>query len=490
MPPAAQAAIDLSLHPRQGAAFLSPATEILYGGAAGGGKSHLMRAAAIAWCAAIAGLQVYIFRRISDDLIKNHLEGPQGLRAMLAPWADERLVEIVEGEIRFWNGSKIYLCHCKDPKDVYKYQGSEIHVLLIDELTHFLGEMYRFLRSRVRMVGLAVPDQYAGMFPRILTGSNPGNVGHHWVKAAFIDGVMPMAMRQMDDAEGGMLRQYIPAKLEDNPSMAANDPNYRARLRGLGHPALVKAMEDGDWNVLLGAFFPEWSTERHVVAPFLPPKTWTVFASFDWGSARPFSVGWYCIANGDPLPDGRIYRRGAMIKFREWYGMEDGSPNVGLRMHAELVGDGIKTRERDLEAAGIKVAYRVADPACFREDGGPSIAERMACNFMPADNSRMAGWDQLRARLEGEDGNPMLLITANCVHTIRTLPAVQGDTVKVDDVDTDGEDHAADETRYACMSRPWVRAVPTVKPIKTLAKLTFNEFLTESEKLKPRRRRV
>lgn len=84
----------------------------------------------------------------------------------------------------------------------------------------------------------------------------------------------------------------------------------------------------------------------------------------------------------------------------------------------------------------------------------------------------------------------MLLITANCVHTIRTLPAVQGDTVKVDDVDTDGEDHAADETRYACMSRPWVRAVPTVKPIKTLAKLTFNEFLTESEKLKPRRRRV
>lgn len=206
--PAAQAPINLALHPRQGAAFLSSATEILYGGAAGGGKSHLMRAAAIAWCCAIAGLQVYIFRRISDDLIKNHLEGPQGLRAMLAPWADARLVEIVEGEIRFWNGSKIYLCHCKDPKDVYKYQGSEIHVLLIDELTHFLGEMYRFLRSRVRMVGLAVPDQYAGMFPRILTGSNPGNVGHHWVKAAFIDGVMPMAMRQMDDAEGGMLRQY------------------------------------------------------------------------------------------------------------------------------------------------------------------------------------------------------------------------------------------------------------------------------------------
>jgi len=488
--PAEQAQIDLTLHPRQGAAFQSPATEILYGGAAGGGKSHLMRAAAIAWCCAIKGLQVYLFRRISEDLVKNHIEGPNGLRAMLAPWVLAGLVNIVEDEIRFWNGSKIYLCHCKDEKDRFKYLGAEIHVLLIDELTTFTDVIYRFLRSRVRAVGLEVPEAMQGLFPRILAGSNPGNIGHHWVKAAFIDGVMPMSVRQVSDDEGGMIRQYIPAKLEDNPSMAANDPQYRLRLRGLGHPAMVKAMEDGDWNVLLGAFFPEWSTAQHVIDPFTPPKHWTVFGAFDWGSARPFSFGWYAVANGDALPDGRSFPRGCLIKFREWYGMEDGQPNVGLRLTAERVGEGIREREADLVRAGIKVAYRTADPSCWKEDGGPSIAERMCVPLQPADNSRLAGWDQLRSRLVGDDGNPMLLITSNCVHTIRTLPAVQSDSVKLDDVDSDGEDHAPDEVRYACMSRPWVRPVAVVKPIKPLSKLTFSEFLSATEKQKQRRKRL
>ncbi len=142
--------ISLNLHPKQGVAFTSTATEILYGGAAGGGKSHLMRAAAISWCAAIPGLQVYLFRRLMPDLVKNHMEGPKGFRAMLAPWVDAGFVEIVEGEIRFWNGARIYLCHCKEERDRYKYQGAEIHVLLIDELTHFTDAIYRFLRGRVR----------------------------------------------------------------------------------------------------------------------------------------------------------------------------------------------------------------------------------------------------------------------------------------------------------------------------------------------------
>ena len=160
---------------------------MLYGGAAGGGKSHLMRVAAIVWCAAIPGLQVYLFRRIRDDLIKNHMEGPKGFRSMLAGWSLCDFVKIVDDEIRFWNGSKIYLCHCKDEKDIYKYQGAEIHVLLVDELTHFTETMYRFLRNRVRMVGVQLPSNYAGKFPRILAGANPGNIGHLWVKATFVD---------------------------------------------------------------------------------------------------------------------------------------------------------------------------------------------------------------------------------------------------------------------------------------------------------------
>ena len=216
--------LNLNLHPKQGEAFNTEATEVLYGGAAGGGKSHLMRVAAIYWCAAIPGLQVYLFRRIRDDLVKNHMEGPKGFRALLADWVLAGFVAIVEDEIRFWNGAKIYLCHCKDAKDVYKYQGAEIHVLLIDELTHFTEPMYRFLRSRTRMVGVTPPAALKGRFPRILCGANPGNIGHLWVKSSFVDGVRPLEIRRMPDEEGGTLRQYIPARLDDNPSMQSRRP--------------------------------------------------------------------------------------------------------------------------------------------------------------------------------------------------------------------------------------------------------------------------
>lgn len=130
------------------------------------------------WCSEIPGLQTYLFRRIHEDLIKNHMGGPQGFRKMPAGWVQCGWVTIIENEIRFWNGSKIYLCHCFNEKDRFKYQGAEIHVLLIDELTHFTEKIYRFLRNGVRMVGLKLPAKYVGKSPRILCGANPGGVGH------------------------------------------------------------------------------------------------------------------------------------------------------------------------------------------------------------------------------------------------------------------------------------------------------------------------
>jgi hypothetical protein len=497
-----QIPIDLPLHFMQGEAFQSEATEILYGGAAGGGKSHLMRAAAVVWCALIPGLQVYLFRRISEDLVKNHVEGPKGLRALLAPWANAKLVSIIEDEIRFWNGSKIYLCHCKDEKDRWKYLGAEMHVLLIDELTTFTDVIYRFLRSRVRAVGLKLPEHLKGLFPRILCGSNPGGVGHHWVKAAFIDGAQPMEVRQVSDSEGGMRRQYIPAKLADNPSMAEDDPNYRGRLRGLGSPALIKAMEDGDWNIVAGAFFSEFSTARHVIAPFEIPKHWTRIRAADWGSAKPFCVGWYAVSDGtvtlpkwdgwSEMPGPLLIPRGALVKYREWYGMKPGQPNVGLKLTAERVADGILERElieRDSVGRPIyeKIDHAVIDPAAFAQDGGPSIAERMGDRrvyFTHADNKRisqrgaMGGWDLLRARLEGDEaGIPMLYLFSTCTDTIRTLPALQHDDHKPEDVDTDSEDHAGDETRYACAARPWVREQPQALQPKFPTQQTVSELI-------------
>jgi hypothetical protein len=445
-----EAALNLALHSVQGLALETEATEVLFGGAAGGGKSHLMRTAAIIWAAAIAGLQVYLFRRTRPDLIKNHIEGPKGFRQLLAPWVEAGLVTIVEDEIRFWNGSRIYLCHCKDEKDRFKYQGAEIHVLLIDELTHFTDVIYRFLRGRVRIVGIQIPERFHGLFPRILCGSNPGNIGHQWVKATFIDRSAPLAKARAPKAEGGMLRQYIPARLGDNPSMEEDDPGYGDRLEGLGSPALVKAMKDGDWNVIAGAFFPEFSTARHVIRPLTLPKRWIRFRSFDWGSAKPFSCGWWAVSDGE-LP---MFPRGALIRYRELYGMADGQPNVGLKLTAEEVARRIAALEK-----GEEIAYGVADPACFSEDGGPSIAERMlraGCGkWRPADNKRVAGWDQVRARLKGDGVRPMLYLFDTSTGLIRTLPALQHDDDRLEDVDSDAEDHAPDEARYACMSRPY-----------------------------------
>jgi hypothetical protein len=440
-----------------------------------------MRVAAIVWCTAIPGLQVYLFRRIREDLVKNHMEGPKGFRAMLAGWVLQQFCEIVEDEIRFWNGSKIYLCHCKDEKDIYKYQGAEIHVLLIDELTHFTDVMYRFLRNRVRMVGIDLPPQYEGQFPRILCGANPGNVGHLWVKATFVSSGLAMEMRVMPAGEGGMVRQYIPARLEDNPSMTEDDPGYEMRLEGLGSAALVQAMRWGDWDVIEGAFFDNWNAQRHVLKPFEVPEDWARFRSGDWGSAKPFSFGWWSVV-GDKFktPSGLWLPRGCIVRYREWYGMQPGKPNVGLKMHADKVGEHLAL----LEASDPRLVGGVLDPAAFSQDGGPPISERIntalikskLVPFRPADNKRvpgkgaMGGWDQMRGRLDGdEDGLPMLVVFSTCVDTIRTVPALQHDSLKPEDLDSDMEDHPADDIRYACMSRPWIRKKPEVEKPKNIS---------------------
>lgn len=255
---------------------------------------------------------------------------------------------------------------------------------------------------------------------------------------------------------------FIPSRLSDNKYLLHTD--YAANLYQVGSPALVDAWLNGDWSIIEGAFFNCWSGLKHVIPPFEIPDDWLRFRSADWGSAKPFSVNWWAVVGDDYiLNDGsRVLPRGALVQYREWYGMKAGQPNVGLKLTAEDVAAGIRAREyKD------KIRYGVLDPAAFTQDGGPSIAERMAnpphrVLFQRADNKRVAragalgGWDMLRKRLEGLDGVPHIYFFSTCEHSIRTLPALQHDPDRPEDVDTEGEDHAPDSIRYGVMSRPWI----------------------------------
>jgi hypothetical protein len=244
---------------------------------------------------------------------------------------------------------------------------------------------------------------------------------------------------------------YIPSKVSDNAYLRDNK-QYIGLIKASGSAEIVRAWLDGDWDIVAGAYFDCWSKDKHVIKPFKIPKDWTKFRSFDWGSARPFSVGWWAISDGSLyLPKNEI------IRYREWYGAQEGEPNVGLKLTAEEVGKGIASREK-----GENIVYGVADPSCWKVDGGPSIASRMAkegATFRQADNSRVNGWDQMRQRMIGEDDEPMIYTFDTCLDSIRTIPMLQHDPNKPEDLDSDMEDHAADDWRYACMSRPFQRTV-------------------------------
>lgn len=455
------------LHPKQRIAFDSTATEILYGGAAGGGKSHLMRRAAVTWCTWISGLQVYLFRREFADLFKNHMEGPSGFPAMLAGHIARGEAKIIWGknQIRFANGSVIHLCHCQHEKDVFGYQGAEIHVLMIDEITHWTRKMYTMLRSRVRLGGLKVPSWLAALFPRILLGGNPGGVGHNWVKLSFVDFAPPLAIAKAAKDDGGMRRQFIPAKLSDNPTQEQEE--YRDRLSGINDKALADAMLEGNWDIVAGGMFDDvFKRSLHVIKPFAIPSSWRIDRSFDYGSSHPFSVGWWAESDGTDatMPDGtrRSFPRGTLFRINEWYGWDGKTPDVGLKMPVEKIADGIVEREKAMKLRE-RVKSGPADTTIFvAEPGRKSQADIMIArgvSWTEADKkpgSRSKGWDAMRSRFLAhtplEQGLPMeepgLFVFDHCAQFIRTVPTLPRDANDPDDVDTKSEDHVGDEARY------------------------------------------
>ncbi len=384
-----------------------------------------------------------------DDAIERSTEiyGPLG-----AKWSDQKKTW------RFPWGGRLRFRPLERVEDAEKYQGQNLTDACVEEAGQYPDSRPIDRVNGVLRSAHGVPTQL------LLTG-NPGGPGQSWIKQRYIDPA-PLGMKVLERTlPNGKVHRFvfIPSRVENNRILLQSDPDYINRLYLVGSPELVNAWLKGDWDAIEGAFFPEFSTAMHVVQPMILPAHWTRFRAMDWGSAKPFSVGWYAVSDGELAQ----FPRGALIKYREWYGIKTDSrgafiPNTGLKLTAEEVGKGIKEREAPSE----KLTVGVLDPSAFAESGGPSIANRLGVVFRPADNKRVAqagalgGWDQLRARLKGQDGRPMLYFFSTCVHTIRTLPALQHDPMRAEDVDTDGEDHAPDETRYACMSRPWISGAP------------------------------
>lgn len=440
----------------QTALISCPVFEVFYGGARGGGKTEGSIGDWLEHSAQYGVDAVGIFvRRKFKQLAEVIARTKQLFPKIGAKYNEQRAEWLMP------NGARLKFVYLERDSDAEEYQGHNYTRVYVEEVTNFpsSGPVDK-LRATLRS-GAGVP---VGMR---LTG-NPGGPGHNWVKARYIDpnpaGYQLIKEECQVEVDGvnvtvSLERVFIPSKLSDNMLLLRNDPTYVLRLRQSGSEQLVKAWLEGNWDIVDGAFFAEFSEETHVRPSRLidarTPQT-ILFRAFDWGSARPFSVGWYAICDGlwprfDPFPAGSLFR------YREWYGAK--APNIGLGMTASDVSDQILKIEKEKQE---RLRYAVADPSIFIRNGGPSIAESMAmCKWRRADNKRQPGWESVRQRLQGvwseakQNHVPMLYVGDDCEDLIRTLPVLQHDEDNLEDLDTDGEDHAADELRYACMSRPW-----------------------------------
>lgn len=412
-----------------------------FGGARGGGKSWAVRVKAVLLCLNYPGIKVMIIRRTYPELQENHIIP---LCEMLHCHAEDKTQRVAsyndaKKHITFPNGSRILFRYCDNEKDADRFQGTEVDVLFVDEATHQSEEKMDKLSACVRGVN--------GFPKRIYYTCNPGGVGHAWVKRLFVD-------RQYKPGENPDDYSFIRSLVRDNLALMQSDPEYVRKLEALP-PKLRKAWLDGDWDIYEGQFFeefadrPEHYTDRqwtHVIEPFEIPDGWRIYRSFDWGYAKPFSCAWWAVDY-----DGVVYR------ILELYGCTD-TPNEGVKWTPERVFAEIHRIETEHRWLRGKTIQGVADPAIWDAETGESIADvatRYRVYFDKGDHARLPGWMQVHYRLYFDDnGYPMMYVFKNCKAFIRTMPLLQYDEHRVEDLDTDGEDHVADEVRYFLMTRP------------------------------------
>lgn len=439
------------------AVFMSrPEYEALYGGAAGGGKSDALLIEALRQVH-IPHYKAIIFRKTYPQL--SELEERS---AELYPYIYPGCKYNASKHFwRFKSGAMIYFGAMQRTADRTKYQGKRYDFIAFDELTHFTWDEYSYMFSRNRPSG-------PGTRVYIRSSTNPGGIGHGWVKDRFITAGPPFvpitSVMEINMPDGSVQKKkrkriFIQSTVFDNQKLLDNDPNYIANLASLPE-AEKNALLYGDWDSFNGQVFTEFKNNpegyksckhTHVIEPFEIPVTWQRWISFDFGYSRPFSVGFWAIA-----PSGRLYR------YHEIYGCVANSPNTGLKIAPDAIAKKIREyMDFEIDKLNADLYYRaVADPAIWDDrygsDASPAkIMEKFGIYFEKGKHDRLAGKMQIHYRLEFDDnGYPGMYIFKNCKDFIRTIPTIVYDEHNVEDIDTDCEDHIYDETRYFLMMNP------------------------------------
>ena len=428
--------MDLTITPKQEQFINSTAFETLFGGAAGGGKSYGQLVDALIYACKYPKSKQVIFRRTFRQLEMSIIRTARELYPKdLATYNDSKHV------YTFKNGSIIDFAYCDSEGDVYQYQSAEYDVIRFDELTHFTEFMYVYLISRCRG---------ANGFPKAIKSStNPGGVGHTWVKKRFISLGMPNTMHTIDNGNGRTTtRMFIPSKVQDNSFLMENDPDYLARLEALPEKE-KKALLHGDWDIFEGQYFGEFNYDIHTCDPFPIPKEWKVYRSMDYGLDC-FAMLWIAV---DSI--------GGVYVFREF--AESDLP--------------ISTAAEKANAMTDELVYdTLAPPDLWNrsQETGKSKAvlfDESGLRINKSNNDREAGWLAVRELLKvNKDGFARLKVFRTCTRLIADLPQLQHDAKKPTDCATEPHDitHVPDALRYFAIS--WTQPA---EPIETKKKISI-----------------
>lgn len=419
---------------RQKLLFQSRKKITIFGGARGGGKSWSVRWKALLMCMRYAGIKVLIMRRTYPELVKNHITQLKSMTQGIARYNDKDKV------FRFLNGSTISLMYCSRDDDLMNLQGSEFDVIMIDEATQMTEYQIKQIAACLR----GVND-----FPkRMYLTCNPGGKGHQYIKRLKDRKFLPE-----EDPEDYV---FIQSLVTDNIALMKENPDYIKQLEALP-PKIKEAWLYGRWDIYEGQFFEEYRDDpehyedrkwTHVIKGFDPPRGWKCYRAYDWGYNHPFSCAWYFMDY-----DGVMYRA------LELYGCRKGEPNTGIHWTDDKQFSEIARIEHEHPWLRNREIHGVADPSIWSAaKTGLSTADTAAKHgifFEKGNNDRIAGWNQCRYRMAFDDnGYPMFYVFDNCEAFRRTIPMLVYDENLPEDLDSDDEDHVADEWRYFCMMRP------------------------------------